>query len=33
VKLEQGGDFTRMRVSTAAECKKFLAVARKAATR
>ena len=33
VKLKEGGDFIRMRVSTAAERKKFLAAARKAATR
>jgi hypothetical protein len=33
VKLEKGGDFTRMRVSTAAERKKFLALARRAAAR
>ena len=32
VKLEKGGDFTRFRVSTAAERKRFLSLARKAAS-
>jgi len=32
VKLEQGGDFTRFRVSTVAERKRFLNLARKAAS-